>query len=127
MATQKLQIYRCEICGNIVEVLDTGAGELVCCDQPMTLLKENTTDAATEKHVPIIEETDTGVTVKVGTVPHPMAEEHFIEWIEILSGEKAYRQFLTPGDAPQASFDINIKDVKAAREYCNLHRLWKST
>ncbi|MGQ9732831.1 MAG: desulfoferrodoxin [Candidatus Zipacnadales bacterium] len=123
MAVQ-LQIYKCEICGNIVEVLHGGAGELVCCGEPMTLLTENTTDAAVEKHVPVIETVEEGVKVSVGSVPHPMTEEHYIEWIELLVDGKAYRQFLQPGEAPEAVFNIRAEGA-VAREYCNLHSLWK--
>ena len=122
--TKKLQIYKCKVCGNIVEVLHEGAGELVCCGQPMILREENTVDAAREKHVPVVEKTTGGVKVKVGSVAHPMEEKHYIEWIEIISDGKAYRQFLKPGDAPEAMFDIEAGDV-TAREYCNLHGLWK--
>jgi superoxide reductase len=123
--TQRLQIYKCEVCGNIVEVLHEGAGELVCCGQPMKLLMANTVDAAKEKHVPVIEKTASGVRVKVGTVPHPMEEKHYIEWIEIIANGKAYRQFLKPGDAPEATFDITATAIEA-REHCNIHGLWKS-
>ncbi len=122
---QKLQIYKCEACGNIVEVLHGGDGELVCCGQPMKLYEENTVDAAVEKHVPVIEKTADGIKVKVGSVPHPMEETHWIEWIELLADGVAYRQFLNPGDAPEALFTITADDV-SAREYCNLHGLWKS-
>jgi len=122
--TERLQVYKCEICGNIVEVLHEGAGELVCCGQPMKLYVENTVDAAREKHVPVVEETEGGIKVKVGSVPHPMGEEHYIEWIEIIAGGKAYRQFLKPGDAPEALFDIVAEEI-TARAYCNLHGLWK--
>jgi len=120
-----LEVYKCEVCGNIVEAVHEGVGELVCCGQPMTLLKENVTDAAQEKHVPVIEKTDAGYTVKVGSVPHPMVEEHYIDWIELLADDKAYRQFLEPGDAPEVTFCIEAKEV-TAREYCNLHGLWKA-
>jgi len=123
--TQRLQIYKCEVCGNIVEVLHEGVGELVCCGQPMKLLVANTVDAAKEKHVPVIEKTATGVKVKIGSVPHPMEEKHYIEWIEIIADGKAYRQFLKPGDAPEAVFDIKATTIEA-REHCNLHGLWKS-
>jgi superoxide reductase len=122
--TKRLQIYKCEICGNIVEVLHEGAGELVCCGQPMKLLVENTTEAAKEKHVPVIEKTVSGVKVKVGSVAHPMEEKHYIEWIEIIADGKAYRQFLKPGDTPEAIFDIKANKIEA-REHCNLHGLWK--
>lgn len=122
---KQLEVYRCELCGNIVEVLHGGAGELVCCGQPMTHLVENTVDAAKEKHVPVIEKIDGGYLVKVGSVPHPMEEKHYIEWIELHAGGKVQRQFLQPGDAPEAKFVSDEKDV-SAREYCNLHGLWRS-
>jgi len=122
--TEKLQIYKCEICGNIVEVLHEGEGELVCCGQPMKLYKENTTDAALEKHVPVIEKTENGFRIKIGSVAHPMIEEHHIEWIEAIVDGSAYRQFLKPGDAPEAEFCIKADNI-IAREYCNIHGLWK--
>jgi superoxide reductase len=122
--TEKLQIYKCEVCGNIVEMVHGGAGELVCCNEPMKLYKENTVDAAKEKHVPVKEISGNVVTVKVGDVAHPMEEKHYIEWIEVVSGGKVYRQFLNPGDAPEAKFTIEGEVI--AREYCNLHGLWKS-
>ena len=122
--TEKLQIYKCEICGNIVEVLHEGKGELVCCGQPMKLYKENTTDATLEKHVPVIEKTESGFKVKIGSVAHPMIEEHYIEWIEAVVDGEAYRQFLKPGDAPEAEFCIKSDNI-IAREYCNIHGLWK--
>lgn len=121
---EAMGIYKCEVCGNIVEVLHAGVGELVCCGEPMKLYEENTVDAAVEKHVPVIAKTDDGITVKVGSVPHPMTEEHYIEWIELLADGKAYRQFLKPGDAPEAVFPVVAENV-TAREYCNLHGLWK--
>jgi superoxide reductase len=120
----KLEIYKCDVCGNMVEVIHGGKGQLVCCGEPMTLLKENTTDAATEKHVPVIEKVDGGYKVKVGSVPHPMEEKHYIEWIELLAGEKSYRRFLEPGQEPEAVFHIDTEKV-SAREYCNIHGLWK--
>jgi len=123
--TKKLQIYKCEVCGNMVEIIHEGAGELVCCDQPMKLMEENTTDAALEKHVPVIEKTEDGIKVKVGSVPHPMQEEHYIEWIELIADGRAYRQFLSPGEEPEAVFSIEAQSI-TAREYCNLHGLWKS-
>lgn len=123
--TARLEVYKCELCGNIVEVLHAGAGELVCCGQPMTCLKENTVDAAKEKHVPVIEKIEGGVKVKVGSVAHPMEEKHYIEWIEIIADGKAYRQFLEPGMAPEAIFMIEAADI-TAREYCNLHGHWKA-
>ena len=123
--TEKLQIYKCEVCGNIVEMLHAGDGELVCCGQPMKLFKENTVDAAKEKHVPVIEKTAAGFKVKVGSVAHPMEEKHYIEWIEVIADGKAYRKFLNPGEAPEATFEIKAEKV-TAREYCNLHGLWKA-
>jgi len=126
MATQKLQVYKCNVCGIIVEVLDGGAGELVCCGQPMRQMVENTVDAAKEKHVPVVEAIDGGVRVKVGSVPHPMEQKHYIEWIEVIAAGKAYRQFLQPGQKPEAEFKIKAGDVELVREYCNLHGLWKS-
>jgi superoxide reductase len=123
--TKRLQIYKCEVCGNMVEIIHEGAGELVCCDQPMKLMEENTTDAALEKHVPVIEKTEDGIKVKVGSVPHPMQEEHYIEWIELIADGRAYRQFLSPSEEPEAVFSIEAQSV-TAREYCNLHGLWKS-
>lgn len=122
---EKLEIYKCRKCGNIVQMLHGGVGELVCCGEPMKLYKENTVDAAIEKHVPVIAQAAGGIKVKVGSVPHPMEEQHYIEWIEILVDGKAYRQFLKPGGAPEADFDIPAGGV-VARAYCNLHGLWKS-
>jgi superoxide reductase len=120
----KLEIYRCAQCGNIVEVLHGGVGQLVCCGKPMELLDEKTADAATEKHVPVIEKIDAGYKVKVGSVPHPMLEEHYIQWIELLADGKAYRQFLEPGNEPEAVFNVEADSV-SAREHCNIHGLWK--
>ena len=122
--TKRMQVYKCEKCGNIVEVLHTGAGTLVCCNQPMTLLEENTTDAAQEKHVPVIEKVKGGYTVKVGSVPHPMEEKHFIEWVELIADDEIYRRFLKPGEAAEATFHVTA-DTVSAREYCNLHGLWR--
>lgn len=122
---QRYEIYKCEACGNIVEVLTGGGGELVCCGEPMKLYVENTVDAAKEKHVPVIEKVDGGYKVRVGSVAHPMEAKHYIEWIEILADGKAYRKFLNPGDAPEAVFMIDAANV-TAREYCNLHGLWKA-
>ena len=123
--TERLQVYKCGVCGNMTEVVHASGGELVCCGQPMNLMTENTTDAATEKHVPVIEKIDGGFKVKVGSVAHPMEEKHYIEWIELIADGKAYRQFLDPGSAPEAVFMVDAAEV-TAREYCNLHRLWKS-
>ncbi len=122
---ERLEVYKCEVCGNIVEVLHEGVGELVCCGEPMKLLVEGAVDAAKEKHVPVIEKTAGGIKVKVGSAPHPMEEKHFIEWIEVIADGKAYRQFLKPGEAPEATFNIDAKQL-TAREHCNIHGLWKA-
>lgn len=123
--TQRYQVYKCELCGNIVEVLQAGAGDLVCCGQPMVLLKENTVDASKEKHVPVITPVEGGYKVSVGSVPHPMEEKHYIQWVELIADGKEYRQYLKPGDAPEAVFYVKAANV-TAREYCNLHGLWKA-
>jgi superoxide reductase len=123
--TEKGQVYKCEVCGNMVEMIHEGAGELVCCGQPMTLIKEGTVDAALEKHVPVVEKTDAGFLVKVGEVAHPMEDKHYIEWVQVIADDgRTYRRFLKPGDKPEAEFCIDAKEV-TAREYCNLHGLWK--
>ncbi|MBL7179210.1 MAG: desulfoferrodoxin [Pseudomonadota bacterium] len=123
--TARLEVYKCNVCGNIVEVLHAGEGELVCCGQPMNLLVENTVDAAKEKHVPVVKKTAEDVNVKVGSVAHPMEAKHYIEWVEIIADGKTYRQFLNPGDAPEATFNVDAKKI-TAREYCNLHGHWKA-
>jgi len=122
---ERYQVYKCEVCGNIVEVLHGGGGELVCCGQPMQLLTENTVDAAKEKHVPVIEKIDGGYKVKVGEVAHPMEEKHYIEWIELIADGAVYRKYLKPGEAPEAVFMVAAASV-AAREFCNLHGLWRA-
>jgi superoxide reductase len=122
---ERLQVYKCELCGNIVEVLHGGKGELVCCGKPMKLMTENTVDAAKEKHVPVVEKVADGIKVKVGSVAHPMEEKHHIEWIEVIADGKAYRQFLKPGEAPEAVFKVEGSQI-TVREYCNLHGLWKA-
>jgi len=124
--TEQKQIYKCNVCGNIVEVLHSGVGQLVCCGQPMELLKEKTEDVGQEKHVPVIEKTGRGIRVKVGEIPHPMEKNHFIEWIELIAGGKVYRKFLKPGDKPEAEFGLKAEKIEA-REYCNIHGLWKSS
>lgn len=125
--TKLQQVYKCNVCGNMVEVIHAGDGELVCCNQPMQLLKEGTTDAAREKHVPFIEKKGNDYHVKVGSVAHPMEEKHHIEWIELITDDgRVYRQFLKPGEKPEASFvNVDAKGV-SAREFCNLHGLWKA-
>jgi superoxide reductase len=122
---KRMEIYKCEICGNIVEMLHEGEGELVCCGAPMKVFVENTVDAAKEKHIPMIEKIPGGVSIKVGSVAHPMEDKHYIEWIEVITDDgRVYRQFLQPGKAPQATFAIDEEKI-TAREYCNLHGLWK--
>ena len=124
--TKKMEIYKCDICGNIVEMLHAGEGELVCCGAPMKLFQENTVDAAKEKHIPVVEKTVGGFRVKVGSVAHPMEEKHYIEWIEVITDDgRIYRQFLQPGKAPQADFKIDASKI-TAREYCNVYGLWKA-
>ena len=120
----RLQVYKCDACGNIVEVLHGGAGELVCCGEAMKLMAENTVDAAKEKHVPVIEKTADGFKVAVGSVAHPMEEKHYIEWIELIADDEVYTKFLKPGETPEATFNVSASKV-TAREYCNLHGLWK--
>lgn len=122
---QQNEVYKCDLCGNMVAVLHGGGGDLVCCGEPMKLLTENTVDAAKEKHVPVVEKTADGYKVTVGSTLHPMEEKHYIEWIEIIADGKSYRQFLQPGQQPVAEFRIQAGQV-AAREYCNLHGLWKA-
>jgi superoxide reductase len=123
--TAKLEIYKCMACGNIVEVVHEGDGELVCCGEPMKKLVAKTADEGKEKHVPVVEKTDNGIKVKIGSVPHPMEEKHHIEWIEIIADGKTYRKFLDAGDAPEAVFNIQADSV-TAREHCNVHGLWKT-
>jgi superoxide reductase len=122
---ERFQVFKCEVCGHIVEILHKGKGELVCCNKPMKILEEGVVDAALEKHVPVVEKTAGGVKVKVGSVAHPMEDSHYIEWVEIIADGAVYRQFLSPGDAPEATFCIDAEEI-VAREYCNLHGLWKS-
>ncbi len=119
------EVYKCEECGNIVEVLNP-AGKLVCCGQPMILQEEKTEDSSNEKHVPFIIQEGDKVTVKVGqNTDHPMMEKHYIQWIELLADGKVYRQYLKPEDKPEAVFYIKVDNI-SAREYCNVHGLWKS-
>ncbi len=120
-----LEVYKCDLCGNIVEVIHAGEGDLSCCGQEMKLLSENTVDAAKEKHVPVIEVGNGNVKVTIGSVAHPMEEKHYIEWIELVADGKAYRQFLNPGDAPTATFNVTATKL-SARELCNLHGVWSA-
>jgi len=124
--TEINQVYKCNICGNVVEVLVNGAGALVCCGKPMELLKERTSDKGQEKHVPVIEETGNGVKVKVGSVAHPMEEKHYIYMIEAVTDRGFQRKFLKPGESPEAEFPAKKKEIKKAREYCTIHGLWSS-
>ena len=126
--TEIKEIYRCNVCGNIVEMVHGGVGELICCGQPMELLIVRQTDVGPEKHIPIIEKTEKGIKVKVGEVPHPMEENHYIEWVELIIDGKAYREFLEPGDDPEVEFNLTIPEDSTlkVREYCNIHGLWHS-
>ena len=121
----RLEVYKCQHCGNIIEVMHGGGASIVCCGENMQLQAENTVDAAKEKHVPVIEKGNGTITVKVGAVTHPMEEKHYIEWIELLADDKVYRQYLAPGQAPEATFNVTATNV-TAREYCNLHGQWKA-
>ncbi len=123
--TEQLQVYKCQVCGIVAEILDGGAGKLVCCGQPMQLMEAKTEDSSTEKHVPFVEKVEGGITVRVGqNEAHPMQEKHWIQWIEVLVDGKSYRQFLNPGDKPEAFFPVTGDSIQA-REFCNLHGLWK--
>ena len=122
--TELNQVYKCDVCGNIVELLHTGIGQLVCCEKPMALKKPNVQDASIEKHVPEVEITGNGIKVSVGSVFHPMEGKHYIEWIEVIGGDRTERKFLKPGDEPAAEFYLNTDNVEV-RAYCNLHGLWK--
>lgn len=121
----KNSVYKCEVCGNIVEVLHVGGGELVCCGKPMKELTENTVDASKEKHIPVVTKTETGYKVSVGSVQHPMEEKHFIEFIELIADGVSYKKYLKPGDVPEAEFCVKASSV-TVREYCNMHGLWKA-
>lgn len=122
--TTRMEVYKCNVCGNIVEVMHASGGTLTCCGQSMQMLAENTVDAALEKHVPVVERIDGGYTVRVGSVTHPMEEKHYIEWIEVVAGDAVHRQYLNPGQEPVATFMVDADEV-VAREYCNLHGHWK--
>lgn len=124
--TKILEIYKCEICGNIVEMVHGGIGDLVCCNEEMKHMEEQTEDAANEKHVPVIEKTDRGIKVVVGSKLHPMEEKHHIEWIEVVNGDYVQRKRLHPGDKPEVEFYVSYSDKLVAREYCNVHGLWKN-
>lgn len=123
--TKKLEIYKCGVCGNIIEVLYSGGGELVCCGQPMEVLKEHTQEELKEKHLPVASRESGDLNVKVGSVAHPMEEKHFIEWIQVIAGEQVIRKFLYPGAEPSAVFKTPEGSL-TLREYCNIHGLWRS-
>jgi len=123
--TKLNQVYKCNVCGNIVQVVHASIGTLSCCNQPMELLEPQTAEMAIEKHVPVIKKTEDGIKVTVGSTLHPMDDKHYIEWIEIIADGKLHRQHLYPGDKPEAFFCIKAKEV-LAREYCNIHGLWKN-
>lgn len=128
MATKLGEVYKCEVCGNMVMSIHAGDGELVCCGQPMKLMTENTVDAAKEKHVPVIEKDGDKVVVKVGSVPHPMEEKHWIEWIELQVGDVVLTKLLKPGMKPEAEFCVcGLSGALKAREYCNIHGLWSAS
>ena len=125
--TELKQVYKCAICGNIIEVVHPSGGTLVCCGKPMNLSTENSVEASLEKHVPVIEKLDGEIIVKVGSAAHPMAEEHYIEWVELISENKVYRKYLKPGETPEAHFKVcDSAKSFTARAYCNLHGLWKT-
>jgi len=123
--TEINQVYKCDVCGNIVEMLHAGAGELVCCEQPMEMQIEKTDEEKFEKHRPVVEKTSESVIVRVGSVAHPMESNHYIEWIEVITEHRVYRKHLVPGDAPEAEFFLESEHLEA-RAYCNVHGLWKN-
>jgi len=127
MVEKKKQIFRCPICGNIVEVVNVGGGTLVCCGQPMELLKEKSSDEGMEKHVPVVSIDGDKVLVKIGSVPHPMTEEHFIQWVECIVNGDSYFKKLHPNDVPEVEFEIegDLSNI-TVRLYCNIHGLWKA-
>lgn len=125
MAINLGEVYKCEACGNMVIAIHAGGGDLVCCGDEMKLMKENTVDAAVEKHVPVVEQSGDTLTVKVGSVAHPMEEKHYIEWIDVMIGDVCLTKLLKPGDAPEATFcTTGLSGDVEVRAYCNLHGLW---
>lgn len=125
--SKPFEVYKCEVCGNVVELLYAASDNLTCCDKPMKLMTENISDGPKEKHIPIIEKDGSGCKVVISSVLHPMEEKHWIEWIEIITTDGYHlKKFLKPGDAPEAHFNCPIEKVAYAREYCNLHGLWRS-
>lgn len=123
---ERQSVFKCAKCGNITEVVFNSAGTLSCCGQPMDIQEPKTADSATEKHVPIIEAIEEGIRVTVGSTEHPMTEEHYIQWIEVINGDYIQRKYLKPGDKPIAEFYVPYNDNLIAREYCNLHGNWKN-
>ena len=122
---ERFQVYKCDSCGNTVEMLCGSNQQIACCGKPMRRLLENVVDASIEKHVPVIKESGKEIEVKVGSVPHPMDKDHYIEWIEaVKDGKIVFRQYLNPGEAPEARFKTDAKSV-IVRDFCNLHGLWK--
>ena len=127
MVKEKLEVYKCEVCGNMVEVINEGIGELICCNKPMQLLKEHTEDKGLEKHVPVIKEEKGKVIVEIGDIEHPMTQEHYIQWIELTVDGKSCKKFLKPNDKPRAEFNVTDRyKIISAREYCNIHGLWSA-
>lgn len=124
--TKVRDLYKCKVCGNVVEVVHHGAPALVCCGQPMEKMDANTVDASQEKHVPVVSPKENGVLVQVGSVPHPMEEKHYIAFIEVLTKTQVLRAELAPGEAPEALFSVSPEDIVEVREYCNIHGLWKN-
>ena len=124
--TKLRELYRCEICGNVVEIAQEGASALVCCNKPMIKLEAKTEDEGQEKHVPVIEEADNGIKVKVGSIGHPMEEKHYIKFIEILLKDKIMRKELKPGQVPEAKYCALKSDILEVREFCIIHGLWKN-
>ncbi|UWG96343.1 desulfoferrodoxin [Dehalobacter sp. DCM] len=124
--TELREVYKCNVCGNVIEVIHAGASSLVCCGQPMEKLEGKTEDTGIEKHLPVVEAVESGIKVRVGSVEHPMLEEHYIQLIEVLTADKVCRAELKPGQKPEAVFQVNIDAVVSVREYCNLHGLWKT-
>jgi superoxide reductase len=123
--THKYEIYKCETCGGIVEIIHEGESDLVCCGQPMTKMVEKSTDAGSEKHLPVVEKAEHGVTIKIGSIPHPMEEKHYIEWIEVFMKDgRVVRIPLHPGDKPEIHFGHSVDDLIEVRAYCNIHGLW---
>jgi superoxide reductase len=121
--TKLFEVYKCSVCGNITKVVHASDGILVCCGQPMVLQQEKTDDTGKEKHVPVVEKTATGILIKVGAVPHPMEEKHFIEWVEVRNGNNVYIHGFRPGEKPEAEFPLTTTNVKV-RAFCNVHGLW---